>query len=171
MAKKKERERKLENDIYHTGQEIARREELIRANENAKASAEKEKEGYRSKDERVLKLTEYEKQATKVYERIKQFCECKEKEKKEQLQNAINEIFSEVFDVNIVMELDANYNMNLRNSKNSDLMDFQNSMLNTMGGSFLRKRNISNRGCNDRGKYRTGNGQGLHRSGVGEDRK
>ena len=80
MAKKKERERKLENDIFHTGKEIARREELIRVNENTKASAEKEKEGYRSKDERVLKLTEYEKQATKVYERIKQFCERKEKE-------------------------------------------------------------------------------------------
>ena len=95
MAKKKERERKLENDIFHTGKEIARREELIRVNENTKASAEKEKEGYRSKDERVLKLTEYEKQATKVYERIKQFCERKEKEKKEQLQNAINEIFNE----------------------------------------------------------------------------
>lgn len=117
MAKKKERERKLENDIFHTGKEIARREELIRVNENTKASAEKEKEGYRSKDERVLKLTEYEKQATKVYERIKQFCERKEKEKKEQLQNAINEIFNEVFDVNIMMELDANYNMKLRSNK------------------------------------------------------
>ena len=43
MAKKKERERKLENDIFHTGKEIARREELIRVNENTKASAEKEK--------------------------------------------------------------------------------------------------------------------------------
>lgn len=127
MAKKKERERKLENDIFHTGKEIARREELIRVNENTKASAEKEKEGYRSKDERVLKLTEYEKQATKVYERIKQFCERKEKEKKEQLQNAINEIFNEVFDVNIMMELDANYNMKLRSNKHSDLIDFQNS--------------------------------------------
>ena len=124
MAKKKERERKLENDIFHTGKEIARREELIRVNENTKASAEKEKEGYRSKDERVLKLTEYEKQATKVYERIKQFCERKEKEKKEQLQNAINEIFNEVFDVNIMMELDANYNMKLRSNKHSDLIDF-----------------------------------------------
>lgn len=127
MAKKKERERKLENDIYNAGQEIARKEELIRINENNKASAEKEKEGYRSKDERVLKLTEYEKQATKLYERIKRFCESKEKEKKEQLQNAINEIFSEVFDVNITMELDANYNMKLRSNKHADLVDFQNS--------------------------------------------
>ena len=94
---------------------------------NIGREAEKEKEGYRSKDERVLKLTEYEKQATKVYERIKQFCERKEKEKKEQLQNAINEIFNEVFDVNIMMELDANYNMKLRSNKHSDLIDFQNS--------------------------------------------
>ena len=127
MAKKKSREQELEKNISKTHQDIGRIKELIKNNKNDKASAEKEKEGYRSKDERVRKLTKYEKQANNVYKYIKLFCEKKEKEKKKQLQQAINDIFSEVFDVSISMELDENYNMHFRNEKNSNIEEFQSS--------------------------------------------
>ena len=127
MSKKKERERNLEHEISIANQQIGSFDAQIRMNENIKASAEKEKEGYRSKDERVRKLIEYEKQAKKVRQRITLFCGMKEKEKRCQLQKAINDIFSEVFDVNVYMELDTYYNMRLRSDKNSDLEEFENS--------------------------------------------
>lgn len=127
MAKKKERERKLEEDIERTNRDIGRRDEEIQSNVNDRDSAIKEKDGYRPKSERVIKLKEYEKQATKLLDRVKRFCFIKEKEKKEQLQIAINEIFRDVFDANIVMELDDDYNMQLKGINHTDLVEFQNS--------------------------------------------
>lgn len=127
MEKKKERERQLEKDIERTNQDIGRKDESIKDNQNKLDSAKKAKEAYRPKEERIIKLKEYEKQATMVYDRVKRFCERKEKQKRTQLQAAINDIFKEVFDVDITMKLDDNYNMEFDGNKLQDIADFQNS--------------------------------------------
>lgn len=74
-----------------------------------KELAEKEQKNYGFISDKVARLNLYKEQSELLRNRIKWFCSKKESEKREALQIAINEIFSDFYSENVEFLLDENY--------------------------------------------------------------
>lgn len=79
-----------------------------------KELAEKEQKGYGFISTKITRLTQYKEQSELLRLRIKRFCDKKEAEKREALQLAINEIFSDFYSENVQFLLDPNYVVQIR---------------------------------------------------------
>jgi len=127
MSKRKAREEDLRRLIQES--EFTRAT-LLNKIDNAKReidSLTKEKANYAILDSHNKILEQCEWHVNKLIERISKHCEMKEKEKCGELELAINEIFSEVFDMDIKLELGSDYSIKLKSGSNTDLSDFENS--------------------------------------------
>ena len=82
----------------------------------------KEQNSFRYLSEKVSKLSMYFDESEYLKNRIARFTNKKEKEKREALQEAINEIFRDFYDEEIVFKLDSNYGVQIKTS-DSELSD------------------------------------------------
>ncbi|MBQ8068452.1 MAG: AAA family ATPase [Solobacterium sp.] len=127
MTKKKQREQDLEQTIEKIHETIGELQNKIETQISLRDIAKKEKLNYKSTDEKVRKLEQCEAYASWLLEKVEKYCEKGEREKRKELQDAINEIFSNVFDVNIYLVLNDDYSMEIKSNNSLDLDDFQNS--------------------------------------------
>lgn len=82
----------------------------------------KEQNSFRYLSEKVSKLSMYFDESEYLKNRISRFISKKEREKREALQEAINEIFKDFYDEEIVFKLDSNYGVQIKTS-DSELSD------------------------------------------------
>lgn len=82
----------------------------------------KEQNSFRYLSEKVSKLSMYFDESEYLKNRIARFTNKKEREKREALQEAINEIFKDFYDEEIVFKLDSNYGVQIKTS-DSELSD------------------------------------------------
>lgn len=127
MSKKKEREQELIELIKERTRQQGNTETLLSQAEDALKAAEKEKSNYSIVDSHIKKLEECDYQVTWLVSRLSNFLNRKEREKRQELQEAINEIFLEIFDIDIKIELDNDYGIKLKSGQNTSLSDFENS--------------------------------------------
>lgn len=127
ISQKKEREQKLKDMISELEQEKGRKNSDLKEGENDLASAKKERDSYKTTDTHNKKIQLYERYATSLSKRIENYCNKQEKIKRDELQNAINEIFKDIFDTDITITLSDNYDIQLKTKNNEDLSDFENS--------------------------------------------
>ena len=127
MSKKKEREQELIGLINDRLRKQGIAETLLNQANDALKAAEKEKSNYSIVDSHIKKLEECDYQVTWLISRLSNFLNRKEREKRQELQEAINEIFLEIFDIDIKIELDNDYGIKLKSGENTSLSDFENS--------------------------------------------
>jgi len=127
MTKKKEREQELIGLINDRTRKQGIAETYLKQANDALSSAEKEKSNYSVVDSHIKKLEECDYQVTWLITRLSNFLNRKEREKRQELQEAINEIFLEIFDIDIKIELDNDYGIKLKSGENTSLSDFENS--------------------------------------------
>lgn len=127
MTKKKGREQELIGLINDRIKKQGIAETLLGQANDALKSAEKEKSNYSIVDSHIKKLEECDYQVTWLISRLSNFLNRKEREKRQELQEAINEIFLEIFDIDIKIELDNDYGIKLKSGQNTSLSDFENS--------------------------------------------
>lgn len=127
MSKKKEREQDLIRLIEEENRKHGHIEMLLSQANDALKAAEKEKSNYSIVDSHIKKLEECGYQVTWLANRLSNFLKRKEREKRQELQEAINEIFLEIFDIDIRIELDNDYGIKLKSGQNTSLSDFENS--------------------------------------------
>ena len=127
MTKKKMREQELYSLINMCSEKRGTYKFNLKKAEDDKTAAEKEKSQYDVLDKHTAMLKEYEWQANRLLMRLKLFCNKKEKEKRLELQEAINQIFLEIFDIDITLSLTDDYGIELKSGDNMSLDDFENS--------------------------------------------
>lgn len=127
MSKKKEREQELIKLISDRTRDQGSAETLLKQAEEALESAEKERSNYNVVDSHIKKLEECKGQVSWLITRLSNFLRKKEQQKREELQEAINDIFLEIFDIDIKIELDSSFGIKLISGENTSLEDFENS--------------------------------------------
>lgn len=85
---------------------------------------EKQQSEYKILDEKTRKIQSYRYETDFLKKRIVDFCERKEKITREQLEKAINDIFSEFYREDIRFEVDSVYNVQIKTSNTELLEDF-----------------------------------------------
>ena len=120
MTKKKEREKEVNDKIDELNIEKGGLVSKIEDLNNTIKGLKKEKDEYQVTDRQTKMLEECEWQVNKLIERISRYCENKEKEKRKELQDAINGIFSSVFNTGIELELTDSYGINIKNNGDED---------------------------------------------------
>lgn len=127
VSKIKAEERKCTETIDNLNQQMGSSKMLKEQAENEIASILKERSNYSVTDGRYKKIVECKWHVDALINRIEAYCEDKETEKRIQLQEAINSIYREIFDIGISIALDENYNISQIAADNVDLEEFQNS--------------------------------------------
>ena len=85
--------------------------------ENARtkiAQLERQQEELKKSDERTRLLQSYYNESEYLRNQISRYCERKEKEKREKLETAINEIFKDFYEEKITFTLDSNYGVQIK---------------------------------------------------------
>lgn len=127
VSKIKAEERTCKNKIDILNQQMGSSKTLKEQAENEMNSIIKERSNYSVTDGRYKKILECKWHVDALIKRVKEHCEKKENEKRIQLQDAINSIYNEIFDIGITIALDENYNISQIASDSVDLEEFQNS--------------------------------------------
>jgi len=127
VSKIKAEERNCVDTINRLNQQKGYANLMIEQAINEMASVEKERSNYSVTDGRYKKIIECKWHVDALINRIESYCEKKETEKRLQLQDAINSIYKEIFDIGITISLDDKYNITQIAGDNVDLEEFQNS--------------------------------------------
>ena len=127
VSKIKAEERNYAEQIDMMNQQIGTCRTLLEQAEKDLAAVEKDKSNYTVTDNRNKKIVECKWHVDALINRIEMYCNTKETEKRSQLQDAINSIYKEIFDIGISIELDENYNITQTALDKVDLDEFQNS--------------------------------------------
>ena len=120
----KTQEQAYSRKIIELGVEKGTRELEIERAKREKELAEKEQRSYGFISDKVSRLTAYRDEAELLRLRIKRFCDKKETEKREALQLAINEIFSDFYSENVQFLLDPNYVVQIKTASAELSEDF-----------------------------------------------
>lgn len=124
----KERETVLQQLITNANITIGTNNEKNRLNEIELNKLERQKETYSITDKNLSLLRRREDQVNWLIKRINNTLEKREKEKREELEQAINEIFLEVFQLDLSISLGDDYSISFRTNDGSKLSDhFENS--------------------------------------------
>lgn len=127
MTAKKSEEMKLESRIQEEERNYGGYESRYNDACNEIEAAEKEKSGYKIVDSHINKLRECEWQTRMLLTRVTNFCNKKEKEKRGELESAINEIFAKIFDIDIKIRLNDDYGITLFSGENVSISEFEES--------------------------------------------
>ena len=87
-------------------------------------SKNKELQKFKNINEKVKKLNLYKTYTDSILNRIINYCDKKEKEKKKELEYEINNIFKDFYNESISFELDENYNVQIKTNINEFTDDF-----------------------------------------------
>lgn len=127
VSKIKAEERNCVDQIDILNQQLGSCRILLEQAQNEIATVQKERSNYTVTDNRFKKIVECKWHVDALINRIEAYCDKKETEKRAQLQEAINSIYKEIFDIGITIELDENYNITQTALDEVDLEEFQNS--------------------------------------------
>lgn len=122
VSKLKEEEQRYRKAVIELNIEARKKEEVRDEAIKTKDRLIKEQNSYRFLNDKVAKLTAYFAEAEFLKNRIVRFTNRKEREKREALQKAINEIFRDFYDERIVFTLDSNYGVQIK-TNGSDFSD------------------------------------------------
>ena len=122
IGKLKEEEQRYRKAVIDLNIEKRQKEEKKANAEKDRDRLIKEQNGYGFLSEKVAKLNCYFRETEYLKNRIIRFTNRKEKEKREALQDAINEIFRDFYDEKILFTLDSNYGVQIKTS-DSDFSD------------------------------------------------
>lgn len=127
VSKIKAEEKSCVEQIDTLNQQLGSSQLLLEQAKNDIATVKKERSNYTVTDNRYKKIVECKWHVDALINRIEAYCDKKETEKRAQLQDAINSIYKEIFDIGISIALDENYNITQTASDDVDLEEFQNS--------------------------------------------
>jgi DNA sulfur modification protein DndD len=127
VSKIKAEERNCVALIDNLNQQLGSIRLLLEQANNEIAAVQKERSNYTVTDNRYKKIVECKWHVDALINRIEAYCDKKESEKRVQLEDAINSIYKEIFDIGISIELDDNYNIKQTASDKINLEEFQNS--------------------------------------------
>ena len=127
VSKIKAEERNCVALIDNLNQQLGSNRLLLEQANNEIAAVQKERSNYTVTDNRYKKIVECKWHVDALINRIEAYCDKKESEKRVQLEDAINSIYKEIFDIGISIELDDNYNIKQTASDKINLEEFQNS--------------------------------------------
>lgn len=123
----KQAEKELESRIIRTNIQITKNQQDIEdANSNI-ASLEKQKENYSTSDIHIQRLLKYQNYCDECLNTIKRYCKRHEDDKKVELQDAINQIFKEIFETDIQIVLNDKYEISISDKDMKTLEDLENS--------------------------------------------
>ena len=114
IGKLKEQETGYNTKIVNLLDEKRQKERYIRGEEQTIESLENESRALKSKDEKTKKLQAYFIEAEFLKNQIEKFIQRKEKEKREKLAAAINDIFKDFYEEKITFSLDFAYNVQIK---------------------------------------------------------
>ncbi len=124
----KELEKTLRKYISEENQKIGATKEQNRVNETELNKFERQKDAYAITDKTLMLLRKREDQVNWLIRRIDRALEKREKEKREELEAAINEIFLNVFQLDLSIVLGDDYSISFKTNDGSKLSDhFENS--------------------------------------------
>ena len=128
VSELKKREADLNQWIDEGNIKIGTFTEKLKLAQQDKEKYRREKDYYKTTDQNLMILEERELQVDMLISRIEKLLETKEREKRSELQQAINEIFSEVFNLNLAISLNDEYKISFITSEGQRLSDeFENS--------------------------------------------
>ena len=127
VSKIKAEEKNCVDQIDILNQQLGSSQLLLEQAKNEIAAVKKERSNYTVTDNRYKKIVECKWHVDALINRIEAYCDKKETEKRAQLQDAINAIYKEIFDIGISIALDENYNITQTASDQVNLEEFQNS--------------------------------------------
>lgn len=113
MTKKKEREQELNSKLSSEQQSLGKEKNIL---ERAQSDLElhlRKKATIEENNEKVIKLVDYQWYVKKLISKIETYCGNKETEKRIELQEAINEIFKDVFNMDVHFELTEHYQLKM----------------------------------------------------------
>lgn len=127
VSKIKAEERSCASQIDRLNQDKGYAESEINSAKNEIEKIQKEKSQYEVTDGRYKKILVCKEHVDILITKMDKYFDKKESEKRIQLQDAINSIYNEIFNIGIAIELDENYNIMQIANDNVDLEEFQNS--------------------------------------------
>lgn len=127
IEEKKKTEQELSQQIISLHQDIGSLQKDIDSTKDDLIRANNEKAQRKVADDRLKRLLEYEWQVTKLHKRVGNTLDKMESEKRAELEEAINDIFISVFDLDIKVKLDENYGISLTTEDDEVLEDFEDS--------------------------------------------
>lgn len=114
IGKLKQQEQSYNQKIINLTVEKRSKESYIQSERNRRTELSGAQEIYQKQDEKTKKLQAYYAESEYLKNRINKFIARKEKEKREKLAGAINEIFKDFYDEKISFSLDSSYGVQIK---------------------------------------------------------
>lgn len=127
VTKLKNEEKELEQKVVSLNIRIRNAEDTLEKGNARIDVLNKAKEQYSTADTHIQKLLKYQTYCDCVYKKIDLYCRTHEKNKKVELQDAINRIFKEIFDTDIQLVLNDKYEIFISDKDMKTLEDLENS--------------------------------------------
>jgi DNA sulfur modification protein DndD len=124
MTQKKSDEERYNEKIISLNVEKKEKQNEKADAEKAKATAEKEQEDYKITNQHVERLQRYCGYTDSLRKSMYAFCNKRETEKRHELQDAINSIFSDFYKENVSIAVDDQYNVSIKAANAELLEDF-----------------------------------------------
>jgi DNA sulfur modification protein DndD len=139
IADKKILEQEYKKKMFEKAQDEISIRNSIEVLNSELQSAIKEKSNYSIQDENNRKIAKYEAYCNNLIQMIDKFCRTQENIKKLELQNAINIIFTTIFNapISIVLNEDYSISFNSLDAENSDDIENSTSQNGIMAFSFI----------------------------------
>lgn len=126
-AELKKQEQEYSRKLFEISHEIDRLENEIKEKQREIDSLEKEKTKFAIINERVFKLLKYQAYSKKAKQIIEKYCTKHEKIKRAQLEESINNVFTNIFKTDIRITLSDNYELNISGPNKTKLEDLETS--------------------------------------------
>lgn len=110
----KEKEQSYNRKIVELNLEKHSKETIINSQRNQKRELIQTQEFYQKQDAKTQKIQAYYAEAYHLYKQVANFITRKEKEKREKLAKAINDIFADFYEEKITFSLDSNYGVQIK---------------------------------------------------------
>lgn len=133
----KEQEQKCKDRLNVLRRELQNLEHELREANSKLDSNKKERSNYKITDKKNKRLAYLESLVKKVQDRIEAYVAIREKDKREQLQKEINEIFSAIFDNNMRIEIDEKFRVTVINTEVNESLEKSQSQNVSITLSFI----------------------------------
>lgn len=127
VTKLKQEELNLKNQVIKLNVSIRNANDTIEASQKDLDRLNKEKEQYSTTDKHTTLLLKYQTYTDAVCKYIERYCRREEKVKRQELQDTINKIFKDIFDSDIQLVLNDNYEISISDKDMKTLEDLENS--------------------------------------------